>query len=308
MLTHSLFVAAGIALLFGGGHFLVQGAVSLAGRMGLPVFVIAVVIAGFGTSMPEMVVSVQASLRGQAEIALGNIVGSNIANILLILGLAALLSPISVARQKGLNQDVLVMAGATVLLAVLMQIGAIGRPAGAMMLLVLAGYLIAVMRRGTDGGEVVQTGGSAFMAIVMCLGGLAALIAGAELTVRGATAIAVAFGVPASIIGLTIVAVGTSLPELATTVSAALRGNSDVAVGNVVGSNIFNILGIGGAAAIAAPLVPDALIAGPSTVVVLVATAILAFGLLRNVRFSRLAGAGFLLAYSAATLWFAVSA
>jgi cation:H+ antiporter len=270
-----LYAAAGLALLLAGGEALVRGAVALAGRLRISPLIIGLTIVGFGTSTPELVVSVAAALAGSPGIALGNIVGSNIANVLLILGGAAALWPMTVHPQA-VRRDGLVMLAATAVFIALASGGTLGRYHGAVMLALLAAYVgwsfwcdrhggkdaAALHREEAESGKAIygspRTGWGIAASI---LGGLAGLIIGARFVVDGASGIARAAGVPDEVIGLTVVAVGTSLPELITSLTAARRGEADVAVGNVLGSNIFNLLGIGAAAALAAPMaVPPAIV------------------------------------------------
>ncbi len=272
----------GLALLFVGGELLVRGAVRLAAGLGISSLVIGLTVVGFGTSTPEMVTSVQAALAGTPGIAIGNIVGSNIANILLILGIAALIFPI-VVNSAALKRD-----GATLLLVALIfsAVSAsltLGRGVGIVFILALVIYVTMVIRleRRTfvpDHGAVYDKAkalegadptlmpaapekGSGFRSILYCVIGLALLIFGGTLLVNSAVTLAQQFGISDTIIGLTIVAVGTSLPELITSVIAALRKQADVAFGNIVGSNIYNILAIGGATALISPLnVPEQIV------------------------------------------------
>ncbi|WP_089230833.1 calcium/sodium antiporter [Tropicimonas sediminicola] len=254
-----LLVAAGLAALFFGGDRLVAGAVALAGRAGLPPLVIGLTIVGFGTSMPELVTSVQAALQDSPGIAVGNVVGSNIANILLILGAAALVAPIAVAPDA-LRRDGTALAVVTLLAAALLLPGSLGRAGGALLLAGLGAYLLLALRGARAEPEPAypvemeiapQTMSRAALEFGF---GLLLTLAGAHLLVRGAVSLAAGLGVPDAVIGLSIVAIGTSLPELVTSVTAARRGHADVALGNVIGSNIFNLLGILGTTALVRPI------------------------------------------------------
>lgn len=255
----------GIALLLLGAEGLVRGGVSLARRLGVSPLLIGLVLVGFGTSTPELVASLRAALAGSPGIAVGNVVGSNIANILLILGVSAVIRPLA-CEPRALSRDGAMLAFASLIGAAVMLSGALGRFAGAALLLLLAGYIVQTYRR-----ERVEPDASAEMhaqeatagepgpaslggALALALGGLAATVAGADLLVDGALTLARAHGIPETVIGLTLVAVGTSLPELATSAVAALRGQSDVALGNILGSNIYNILGILGLTALVRPI------------------------------------------------------
>lgn len=261
LLTNVLLVILGMALLFGGGEFLVRGAVTLARRFGVSELVIGLTIVGFATSTPELLVSVQAALGGVPEIAIGNVVGSNIANVLLIGGFTAILSARIVVDDE-IRRDLWVMLGASVLVLAAAAWGAIPRLAGVALVLLLATYLTAhyraAMKTTADGGDIDAPDTTAaeplWRAGLVLAAGLVMLFLGADWLVGGATSIARTFGVSEAVIGLTVVALGTSLPELATSIVAAWRGRSEVAVGNVVGSNIFNVLGILGVTAIIEPL------------------------------------------------------
>ncbi|QDZ01020.1 calcium/sodium antiporter [Nitratireductor mangrovi] len=251
-----LFVIAGFVLLFGGGELLVRGAVSAARRLGISELVIGLTVVGFGTSMPEMLVSVEAAFKGRPEIAIGNVVGSNIANILLIAGFTGLMAP-SGGWGADVKRDVRVMLGATALLLVAAAWGALPTWGGVLLLALLSAYLYAHYRASgavPEDLEVRSATKPAWLAGLLLLAGLALLFVGADMLIEGASAIALALGVSEAVVGLSIVAVGTSLPELATSVVAAWRGRTAVAIGNVVGSNIFNILAILGVTALVAPL------------------------------------------------------
>jgi cation:H+ antiporter len=251
-----LYLLGGIVGLFLGGEALVRGSVDIARRMAIPPLLIGLTVVGFGTSTPELLVSVDAALSGVPDIALGNVVGSNIANILLIVGLSAMVWPIRVMGDT-LKRDTAVMMAAALALLPIFAMGLMGRPAGALLLAGLAAYLIwAYVSAGTapDEDEGAKPPATILVALLWVVAGLAALMLGARFLVDGAVAIARDFGVSEAFIGLTIVAVGTSLPELATSLIAAFRRQSEIAIGNIIGSNIFNILGILGATAIIAPI------------------------------------------------------
>lgn len=252
------FVLLGLAGLFLGGDWLVRGASGLARGWGLSPLVIGATVVGFGTSSPELLVSLAAALQGQPGIALGNVVGSNIANLWLILGIAALIAPIAVLRRDVLR-DLGWMTGATLLLPLALWSGWVGRIEGLLLVAGLAAYILHALRGPAESAELPeglsrgQTRNAA-----LTLYGLLTIMAGAQLLVQGATDLARTFGVSEAMIGLSIVAVGTSLPELATTVMAALRGQRDIALGNILGSNVFNTLGILGATALISPLPVEA--------------------------------------------------
>lgn len=261
----------GLILLVAGGELLVRGAVQAAERIGISPLVIGLTLVGFGTSMPELVTSVQAGLNGSPGIAYGNVVGSNIANILLIAGVSALLCPIVVAR-SALRRDAAVMLAVAAGFAVLAWVMPMGRIVGAGLIALLVGYICFVIyqeRGAADGGALHDKSlalseadpsltqhapaKSLITPLLIAVAGLVLVVAGGSLLVNGAVALARGFGVSETVIGLTIVAVGTSMPELVTSVIAAMKRQGDVAFGNVVGSNIYNILGIGGTTALIAP-------------------------------------------------------
>jgi cation:H+ antiporter len=246
--------AVGVAILVVGAELLVKGAAGIAGRTGLSPVVIGLTVVAFGTSTPELAVSVQAALRGEADLAVGNVVGSNIANVLLVLGLSAIVAVGGlVVAQRIVRIDVPVMIVVSALTAVLAWNGTLGRIEGALLVAGLLGYVIWMVRAArNEAAEIVaeydEAIGTAerpmWQLVGLVVAGLGALVGGSRLLVTSASSIAESFGVSELVIGLTIVAVGTSAPEIATSVLAAIRGERDIAVGNVVGSNIFNLLGV----------------------------------------------------------------
>jgi cation:H+ antiporter len=260
-----VFVIAGVILLPVGSNLLVSGAVALSERLGVSPLVVALTVVAFGTSLPELVVCVQAALAGSPGIAVGNVVGSNIANILLILGAAAILKPI-VCDPKAVLRDSLIMLAVTLLFVILALAGIIPRWQGGMMLGLLVAYVLMAYWRESSGkdpaeghlAEVEEFEGLKNRPWSVIVGaivlGLVGVVAGANLLVSGAVDIARVLGVSEEVIGLTMVALGTSLPELAVAVAAAYKGHSDVALGNVIGSNIFNILAILGTTALVVPV------------------------------------------------------
>ncbi len=254
-MTDILMIAAGLVLLFFGGEWLVQSSTAIARRIGLSTLLVSVVIVGFGTSTPELLVSLQAALQDASEIALGNIVGSNICNVLLIMGLGAVICAIP-CGQKEVKRETLAVLMASLLLAGLSFYGMIDRPVGVLFLALITGYMIYCVRAEKNGAEGTIPEKSVNLArmIPWALVSLVLLVAGAKLLVSGAVMMARDFGVSEAVIGLTIVAVGTSLPELAATVAAARRRETDVIIGNILGSNFFNILGILGVTAVVAPI------------------------------------------------------
>ncbi len=256
-----LFAAAGLGLLLFGGEMLVRGAVGLARQLGVSPLLIGITIVAYGTTAPELLVSVEAHLSGHSGLAVGNVVGSNIANMLLILGSAALISPLGCAP-GAVRRSGTVMLAAAVLFVVLGWSGTIFAWQGVLMLLALACFSVLSYRwERTDSKhgnaeaalhveeaeEIEETGPKSRAGAIVCLvAGLLCVVAGSHLLVEGAIGLARTFGVSEEIIGLTLVAVGTSLPELATAVVSAYRRHPEVALGNVIGANTFNILGIMG--------------------------------------------------------------
>mgnify|MGYP003642991947 FL=1 len=251
-----LYLIGGLVGLFFGGEALVRGSVGIARRMAISPLLIGLTVVGFGTSTPELLVSVDAALRGVPDIAIGNIVGSNIGNILLIVGLSALVWPIKVMGAT-LRRDTAVMVGAALLLVPVFYMAQIGRLSGLLLVTGLAGYLIWAYRQpgeAVDDDDGAPAPASTIVSVLWVIGGLVALMLGARFLVDGAVNIARGYGISEAFIGLTIVAVGTSLPELATSLIAAFKRQSEIAIGNIVGSNIFNVLGILGVTALISPI------------------------------------------------------
>lgn len=303
-----VFAGLGLVLLFGGGELLVRGAVAVSRRFSISPLLVGMTVVAWCTSAPELVVSFGAALEGRSDIAIGNIVGSNIFNILGVLGAAALIVPI-VVRPTSLRRDVAVMLAASGALAIVGQTGEIGRMAGAMLMLGIGAYVWysyrAEARAPNDPSaemhvhesEEIEGPRSTWVGVGYFTAGLAALIVGSRLLIIGATEIAAAMGVSEAAIGLTLVAVGTSLPELATSVVAAVRRHSDVAVGNVVGSNIFNILGILGLTSVVRPIAVAERIATVDIWVMVAVALLLAPQLLWRGSIGRITGVAYLAAY-----------
>lgn len=243
-------IVGGLVLLVGGGEFLVRGASSLATRVGMSSLVVGLTVVSVATSAPELAVSLGAVWRDEPDLAVGNVVGSNIVNVLLVLGISALIIPLAV-RIRLVRFDLPFMVGMSVLLLVLALDGGIGTVDGIILLAVLVvhtGLTVVIARRG--GGEepvdvpplpTTKRRASIWLSLLFVAVGVAMLVLGANLLVQGAVNVATAFGVGSLVVGLTVVAIGTSLPELATSIVALRRGERDLAVGNVVGSNIANI-------------------------------------------------------------------
>jgi cation:H+ antiporter len=306
-MIHLFWLFVGLVLLTVGGESLVRGALSAARRIGVSPLLAGLVIVGFGTSAPELVVSVQAAISGQPDIAIGNVIGSNIANILLILGVSALIMPLATHIQC-LRRDGLTMLVATLLFMGLASVGGIGRIEGILMLGCLAGYLIWAYRTEREGSPEAQLHKAEAdeiqlqpmtipITLLTTIGGLVMLIIGANRFLLGAVGLGEALGVPDAIIGLTVVAVGTSLPELAVSIIAAIRKHADVAVGNIIGSCIFNLLCILGISATLTPLPLEGRLLQIDQFVMLGVTVALLLFLFFGLSLSRIKGAALLAAY-----------
>jgi len=310
-----LLIVGGLVLLFFGGEAILRGSIAIAQRLNLSTLLVSLVIVGFGTSLPELMVSVTAALGGVPNIALGNVVGSNIANILLILGIAAILSPVACGRRE-MRRDMLMVLLASVSLVALSLNGSMGRTTGMAMvasLVIYLAYAYFVERSHEKNGEellqrverdiVAPTAVSFQMAALFCLAGLLFLAGGAYALVEGATALAKQMGVSDALIGLTLVAVGTSLPELATVIVAAYRRHADVVIGNVMGSNLFNILGILGTTIIITPMSIEGRIADIDVWIMLAVAVALAPLIWRGSKIGRLEGTLFVTLYVLYITW-----
>ncbi len=258
MLLNILYTFAGIFLLYIGAEVLVRGSVALSWKFRVTTMLTGLIVVGFGTSSPELFVSLQATLQGSGEIAAGNIIGSNISNLALVMGLAALVFPLHASAQL-LIREVPVMIAVSVLLTLLLLGGVLGRMEGIILLFALMIYLFITIRSNLKPAFAEEP--KAFftknppLLIVVTLAGLAVLITGASLMVSGASGIARDLDIGEGIIGLTVVAIGTSLPELATAIVAAVRKQSDLILGALIGSNILNILFVLGVTATVRPIV-----------------------------------------------------
>lgn len=302
-------IGAGFVVLTAAAEGLVAGASSLARRVGLSPLVIGLTVVSIGTSLPELVVALDAALAGTGDIALGNVVGSNIGNIALILGAAALVHPLSV-RSQIVRVDGPILVGVSILFAALALDGWLGRLDGALLFAGIVAYVAYSLYLARQTPAVVQEEVAAdlpdpqplWMDLGLLVLGVAGLVGGAHLLVDGAVAIAQALGVGPLVIGLTIVAVGTSLPELATSVVAARRGKGDIAIGNAVGSSIFNLLGILGVTVLVQPLSTQTL--SWVDVGALLGTALIILPLFRtDWALSRREGTFLLLCYAAYVAW-----
>ena len=302
-------LAIGLVLLLGGGEALVRGSVAAASRLGVSKLLIGLTLVGFGTSMPELVASLQAALAGSPGVAVGNVVGSNIANILLILGVSTVILPIATTREAFRRDGTILIAASLLLVAVALG-GSLGRGVGSAFLLLLVAYTVFSYFSETRGGgaaadlhaaeadEVAAPGMSLPVGVGLALAGIVAIVFGASLLVGAAIEIAREVGISEAVIGLTMVAIGTSLPELATSVVAAIRRHGDVAFGNIVGSNVFNILGIAGITAVVTPIEIPGQIVVFDIWVMLAAAVLLVIFAVTGWRVSRREGAVFLAAYA----------
>jgi cation:H+ antiporter len=312
-MTLVLFVV-GLVLLIVGARLLVDGASALAIIVGMSPLVIGLTVVSFGTSAPELAVTVQASRAGQADVGVGNVVGSSVVNILVILGLSALIVPLVVSRQL-LRRDGPVMAGSAILLLVLARDGTLSRTDGIILMSILVVYTLLLLVRGRQ--EVPHRSGPRKrdtsrlpLQIGAVVGGLIMLVIGARWLVNGAVALAGRFGLPEVVIGLTVVALGTSLPEIAASIQASIRGERDIAVGNVVGSNIYNVLAVLGLAAILTtggiPVRQSTITFDLPVAIIVTFAAVLSF--VSGLRVSRFEGAMFILAYVGYTTYLILDA
>lgn len=301
-----LLFGIGLALLLWGGDRMVSGAVRMSEHLRVSPLAISIVVVGLGTSLPELVTSLTGALQGSPGIAIGNVVGSNIANILLVIGVGALIAPLAIERDPT-HRELLCMLAAGGMVVVAMSQPVVERWVGITFTVVLMAYLVSVLVAARnahvqgDNGTATTPAPRAVLVRegVMTGVGIAVLVVGADLMVSGALGIARTFEVPESVIGLTLLALGTSLPELATTIIAVRKGETDVAVGNVVGSTLFNLLGILGITAAVVPLAVPADIANFDQWVMMAAICVLVVFAWSGSRVSRAEGAVLLAAYPA---------
>ena len=307
-MVNVVLLAIGIGFLTVGGEALIRGSLAAAKRLGVSPLLSGLFIVGFGTSAPELVVSVDAALNQQPDIAIGNVVGSNIGNILLILGICALITPLAV-KPIALGRDAVTVVAASILFIVLVGGSALGLVDAAIFLISLVAYLVwaywserlqaspSAELHKAEAEELTALPKSVVWTVTIIITGLLLLIAGSQILLLGAIGIAEHFEVSEAVIGLTLVAVGTSLPELSISVIAALRRHADVAVGNVLGSNIFNLLGILGVSALLQPLPVHARILQFDQWVLLGSSVLLLVLLYTGRRLSRLEGGILLVGY-----------
>lgn len=302
LLIQIVLLVVGFVLLVKGADWFVEGAASIADKFGIPQIVIGLTIVAMGTSAPEAAVSISAALQGSAEITIGNVVGSNILNVLVILGLTAVICRIPVQRTT-IHYEIPMVIGVTVLLAVMgLMNNVVGRLEGFVLLICMVLYLLYLLRlakRGVshdDELDEVAEKSSMPKLIFLVIVGVVAIVWGSDIAVGAATAIARIFHMSERFIGLTIVALGTSLPELVTSVTAAMKGNSDIAVGNIVGSNLFNIMFVVGITAVITPVVYSSAFFVDS-IIAIGAVVLLLLCVFRKKALSRLDGIIMLLCY-----------
>ncbi len=317
MLSHILLVIAGLAILLAAGDLLVRGAVGLAAALRIPALLISLTIVAFGTSAPELVVTIQAVLSGNDGIALGNIIGSNIANILLVLGLPAIIYPVT-THVLGLRRHAVVMLIATgAFAAAAYWIGSINSMIGGGLFCGVVVYVTYMWVRAMSNAgaepvideveDYISEDSLSAKTVVFIIVGLVGLPLGAHLLVSNGSILAADLGIREEVIGLTIIAFGTSLPELATVIAAAFHKKSDVAIGGIIGSNIFNIFAVGGAAGLAGTAVFDAASLSLEMPVMIISALLLAAFVFTRRDIGRLAGAAMLLAYGGFIYWLGVT-
>lgn len=310
-----LYLVLGLVLLYYGAEALVRGSSSLALRLGLSPLVIGLTVVAFGTSSPELVVSLKAGLAGQGNISVGNVVGSNICNLGLILGLCALVTPVATTSQI-VRMDIPIMIAVTAFATFLLSNGTLTRTEGTLLATLLLAYVIFSIRLarrqpadalGAEFGEAVKVSKRGLAVdLLMVAGGLVLLVFGARFLVDGAVIIARAFGWSEALIGLTVIAIGTSLPELATSLVAAVKKEADIALGNIVGSNIFNLLGILGITAMVTPLAESGISLIDYAVMAVFALVLWPMAYHQK-RITRLEGAILLAGYAAYVSWLVLS-
>jgi cation:H+ antiporter len=302
-----LTIISGLIILYLGGEALIKGSISVARHLNISRILVTSVIVGFGTSMPEMTVSVEAMLKGAPEIAIGNVIGSNIANILFILGISAIISPFCL-KDKFIQRDVVVMLISTIILCILGSLGMIGIIQGLFMLVILASYITYsylqdknnfsnkdIKNIDSDLGFVKNF--NLPLSILMSLIGVGLLIVGSSLFLDGSIEIANKFNISKEVIGLGIVAIGSCLPELTTVIVASIRKHGNIVIASIVGSNIFNILSIIGVISVIDDVVVPEHILKFDLWIFLTATIILSYMLLKGLKFSRKIGSVFLMTY-----------
>lgn len=298
-----LLLVVGFLLLMKGADWFVEGASKIADKLGIPQLVIGLTIVAMGTSLPEAAVSITSALKGSAEITIGNVVGSNIMNVLVILGLTAVICVIPVQKSTVKYEIPFTILVTVVLAALGLSDNTVGRVDGVILWILMIVYLLYLLRMAKNGQPLEEVPEAdkkdrVWKMLLMVVVGGAMIVFGSDVTVNAATELAVMFGMSERFIGLTIVAFGTSLPELVTSVTAALKGKTDIAVGNIVGSNIFNILFVVGTSALITPVVysADFLV---DSIAAIAAMVFLLVCVLRRQKLGRVGGAIMLAGYAA---------
>lgn len=296
-----LLLVVGFVMLIKGADWFVEGASKLADKFGIPQLVIGLTIVAMGTSLPEAAVSISAALKGSAEITIGNVLGSNILNVLIILGLTSVICVIPVQKSTVLFEIPFTILVTALLAFMGLHDNVVGRMEGGILwgfMIVYLLYLLRMAKQANEAQKKEEKQDSVLKMLVMIVGGAAIIVWGSDITVDAATAMAKMFGMSERFIGLTIVALGTSLPELVTSVTAAIKGKSDIAVGNIVGSNIFNILFVVGTTALITPVVyqPDFLV---DSIAAIAAVVLLFVCVLPGKKLGRLGGILMLAGYGA---------
>lgn len=298
MFVSLLLLSLGFMLLVKGADWFVEGASGIAERFGIPQLIIGLTIVAMGTSAPEAAVSITAAIKGNADITVGNIVGSNILNILIILGISSVITPLAVSRST-VFFEIPFMIVITLLLLMQGMGGVVDSMEGVILLIAFAGYLcylFVMAKRGNGADAAVMKKRSLRQCVLGTAAGLVLVVAGSNIAVDAASTMARIFGMSERFIGLTIVALGTSLPELFTSVSAARKGNADIAIGNIVGSNIFNILFVIGISALILPI-PFSAGFYADTVIAVLAGVLLLVCSMRSRKLGRISGVIMLISY-----------
>lgn len=298
-----LLLVVGFVLLMKGADWFVEGASKLADKLGIPQLVIGLTIVAMGTSLPEAAVSITSALKGSAELTIGNVVGSNILNILIILGLTAVICIIPVQKSTVRYEIPFMIVVTVILVALGLWDNKISRLEGAILWVFMILYLLYLLRMAKNGQPPEEVSGAGksdkvWKMLLMIVVGAGMIVLGSDVTVDAATALAKIFGMSERLIGLTIVAFGTSLPELVTSVTAALKGKTDIAVGNIVGSNIFNILFVVGTTALITPVVYSGGFLVDS-IAAIAAAVLLLVCVIRRQKMGRAAGIVMLIGYAA---------
>ena len=304
-MTNILLIIAGFVLLFLGGELLLRGSIALAKRFQLSNLLIGAVVIGFGTSTPELSASISAALKGAPDIALGNVIGSNTANVFLIAGMAGLLCPLKIPYAN-VHRDVVMMVVSSVMLVVMMWFETLDMITGVIFLLTLAGYIIWSFQSSDDdcdneaiSAKTYSTG----MAFVLLAVGIATLTGGAALLVDGVIGVARRFGISEAIIGLTVVAVGSSLPELATAIISSIQKQSEMVLGNIIGSSIFNVLAILGVTALIQPIPVSPQMMAFDVWVMITATLLLTLLIVMGIKIGRRIGSLMVIGYLSYVIW-----